>query len=307
MATIDLGKIKLVWRGTYNNSTAYTVDDVVAYTDSGILSSYICTTNSTGNAPSSSGTAHGSWAYLAKGTAAGFSSPLTTGGDIMFHNGTTDARLAKGTAGQVLKMNSGATAPEWGTDSTYTSPLTTQGDILYRDGSGEQRLAKGTAGQILKMNSGATAPEWGAAAAGGKVLQITHRATNTYTSSSSQSYVATDNYGSITPSDSSHKVWVMMNGQCGNNGSSDPWQYVRVYRKIGSGSFTEIDDARRACPGAGASLVKDVLFNFLDSPNTTSEVTYKVYFYGGAAGSGYNGRGSNEASRAYCTLLEIDT
>ena len=67
MATIDLGKIKLVFRGTYNASTAYTPDDLVAFTDSGILSTYICTTASTGNAPSSGGTAHSSWAYLAKG------------------------------------------------------------------------------------------------------------------------------------------------------------------------------------------------------------------------------------------------
>jgi microcystin-dependent protein len=69
MATIDLGKIKLVWRGTYNNSTAYTVDDLVAYTDSGITSTYVCVVNSTGNAPSSSGTAHASWNFVAKGVA----------------------------------------------------------------------------------------------------------------------------------------------------------------------------------------------------------------------------------------------
>ena len=69
MATIDLGKIKLVWRGTYNNSTAYTVDDVVEFTDSGITSTYICVANSTGNNPSSSGTAHASWNYMAKGVA----------------------------------------------------------------------------------------------------------------------------------------------------------------------------------------------------------------------------------------------
>ena len=69
MATIDLGKIKQGWRGTYNNSTAYVVDDLVEYTDSGITSSYICVANSTGNAPSSSGTAHASWNYVAKGVA----------------------------------------------------------------------------------------------------------------------------------------------------------------------------------------------------------------------------------------------
>lgn len=34
-------------------------------------------------------------------------------GDIMYHNGTSWVRLAKGTAGQKLKINAGATAPEW--------------------------------------------------------------------------------------------------------------------------------------------------------------------------------------------------
>ena len=53
MATIDLGKIKLKWRGTYAGGTAYVPDDVVEYTDGSVTSSYICVTASTGNAPSS--------------------------------------------------------------------------------------------------------------------------------------------------------------------------------------------------------------------------------------------------------------
>ena len=85
MATIDLGKIKLVFRGTYNASTAYTPDDLVAYTDSGILSTYICTTASTGNAPSSGGTAHSSWAYLAKG---GSGAVTTSGVQSVIDNNT---------------------------------------------------------------------------------------------------------------------------------------------------------------------------------------------------------------------------
>ena len=40
--------------------------------------------------------------------------PTTTQGDIIYHNGSDNIRLAKGTAGQSLVMNSGATAPEWG-------------------------------------------------------------------------------------------------------------------------------------------------------------------------------------------------
>ena len=46
MATIDLGKIKLKWRGTYAGGTAYVPDDVVEYTDGSVTSSYICVTAS---------------------------------------------------------------------------------------------------------------------------------------------------------------------------------------------------------------------------------------------------------------------
>jgi len=43
-----------------------------------------------------------------------YTTPLTTQGDILYRDGSGDQRLAKGTAGQALIMNSGATAPEWG-------------------------------------------------------------------------------------------------------------------------------------------------------------------------------------------------
>jgi len=89
MATIDLGKIKQVWRGTYNNGTAYTVDDLVAYTDSNITSTYICVANSTGNAPSSSGTAHASWNYVAKGVADPVPSQSGHSGKSLQTNGST--------------------------------------------------------------------------------------------------------------------------------------------------------------------------------------------------------------------------
>jgi len=41
-------------------------------------------------------------------------STVTTAGDIIYRNATVPTRLPIGTAGQVLKVNSGATAPEWG-------------------------------------------------------------------------------------------------------------------------------------------------------------------------------------------------
>ena len=105
MATIDLGKIKQVFRGTYNNATAYVPDDLVVFTDTNITSTYICTTASTGNNPSSGGTAHANWAYVAKGQAP---SPTTTQGDVIVRGASADQRLAIGAAGKALKVNSSA-------------------------------------------------------------------------------------------------------------------------------------------------------------------------------------------------------
>jgi len=46
-----------------------------------------------------------------------------TAGDLVYASGTTTiAKLAKGTASQVLQMNSGASAPEWATRSDFIPP-----------------------------------------------------------------------------------------------------------------------------------------------------------------------------------------
>ena len=112
MATIDLGKIKQVWRGTYNASFNYVPDDVVYYVDGSVGSSYICIANTTGNAPSSGGSLHASWNYLAKGQA---TSPTTTQGDLIVRGASADQRLAIGSAGQALKVNSSGNGLEYGT------------------------------------------------------------------------------------------------------------------------------------------------------------------------------------------------
>ncbi len=107
MATVNLGSIKFKWKGTYAGGTAYTIDDVVSYNGS----SYICIQASTGNLPTDT-------AYFEQMSQAGtdgtdLTSTLTTQGDILYRDGSGLVRLAKGTANQVLAINSGATAPEW--------------------------------------------------------------------------------------------------------------------------------------------------------------------------------------------------
>jgi len=46
--------------------------------------------------------------------------PTTTAGDTMYFNGTDVIRLGIGTAGQALVVNSGGTAPQWGTAGITT-------------------------------------------------------------------------------------------------------------------------------------------------------------------------------------------
>ena len=93
MATIDIGKIKPVFKGAYNNSTAYVLDDIVYYNGS----SYVAKQSTTGNVPTN-GTY---WEVLASGS-----------------GGIWDANLSIGTAGQTLQVNSGANALEFGTSIT---------------------------------------------------------------------------------------------------------------------------------------------------------------------------------------------
>ena len=117
MATIDLGKIKQVFRGTYNNATAYVPDDLVVFTDTGITSTYICTTASTGNNPSSGGTAHANWAYLAKGVADPIPSQSGQSGKFLTTNGSA-LSFAEAGAGKLLKIHDAVTT----TSTLVTTP-----------------------------------------------------------------------------------------------------------------------------------------------------------------------------------------
>ena len=103
MATINLGRIKPVFQGAYNNSTAYVVDDIVTFDGE----TFICILASTGNATSNATY----WAKLAK--KGDDVSQLTTHGDFLFRDASGVQRLAAGTSGQVLVTKGASADPEW--------------------------------------------------------------------------------------------------------------------------------------------------------------------------------------------------
>ena len=75
--TVDLGKIKVVWRGAFSAGTSYEIDDVVSYDGS----SYICTVANSDNAAPTNNTSK--WDVMAAGAA-----PLTAAGQLLSHDGT---------------------------------------------------------------------------------------------------------------------------------------------------------------------------------------------------------------------------
>ena len=107
MATIDLGKIKQVWRGTYSSSNSYTADDLVAYTDTvgGLqnTSTYIAvaaSNNSNQQAPSSGGTVNSSyWNLVAQGVPDRLPSQTGHASKALITDGSS---LSWGVAGRVV-------------------------------------------------------------------------------------------------------------------------------------------------------------------------------------------------------------
>ena len=100
MATVNLGRIKPIFKGAYAGGTAYVVDDIVTSGNE----TFICIQASTGNATSNASY----WTKLAaKGTdGTDVGATLTTQGDILYRDGSGLQRLGAGTSGYFLKSAS---------------------------------------------------------------------------------------------------------------------------------------------------------------------------------------------------------
>ena len=149
-------------------------------------------------------------------------------------------------------------------------------------------LASNVTGTLPTGNGGTGATSF----APGKILQVV---TNTHTTrfeTSSASYVAATGYTvAITPSSSSNKVFVMISTILDNK-ASGRLAYATLYRTISGGSATDIiNDAEGIAVGysAGDRVFTPATLSALDSPNTSSEVTYQVYVKNDNGEIGING------------------
>jgi hypothetical protein len=146
-----------------------------------------------------------------------------------------------------------------------------------------------------------------AAIATGKVLQVVHANTSTEVTVSSGTLTDTGLTATITPSSASSKILVLVTHN-GNHKSADDANntlLIKLFRasteigKTGSVNFTA---------SAAQALLSSVSFNVVDSPSSTSAVTYKTQFKninGGASVGVQKTSGGDWDSTSYITLIEI--
>jgi len=134
-------------------------------------------------------------------------------------------------------------------------------------------------------------------AGGGKVLQVVTYQDATQRSTTSTSYVDVTSFqATITPSSTSNKILVMVSSSTGNNGSQETkFNITRNGTGLSSG-----DGFAYAYTPAGNSYSHNHI-HYLDSPSSTSALTYKLQFKVGG-NTGYANHGGTQGSM---TLMEI--
>jgi hypothetical protein len=192
------------------------------------------------------------------------------------------------------------------TTTKNLNPSTTLGDIEYRSSTANvnTRLAIGSTGNVLTVSGGV--PVWSAPAGGGKVLQVVSATTSTQVSSASVTYIDSLLTATITPTLITSKVLVLVSQNGIFKDTSNTALLVRLMRDAtnlgflsGLGGYT----GNAITLGFGS-----ISASYLDSPATTSAITYKTQIASqagtGNAGVQVLGIGS-EASMSMITLLEI--
>ncbi|MDA9680186.1 hypothetical protein N9U06_01865 [Gammaproteobacteria bacterium] len=195
----------------------------------------------------------------------------------------------------------------------------TDGNLITYDASGDPAyVVTGSDGQVLTSTGAGSAPAFEALPSSGKLLQVQSvNLTSGATTVSAATFGATEVTDQITPAATSSKILVMMSLSLGMSEGSGTGNFCQaaIYRSINSGDYAKVSygNADNAFSGIGGfdagtnvNSAKFVTFQFLDSPNTTSTVDYKLYIrLSVASGGGDNVNTGPSNLQRTVTLMEI--
>ena len=134
----------------------------------------------------------------------------------------------------------------------------------------------------------------------GSVLQVVNGTTSTQVTTTGTTYIDTGLSASITPKFSTSKILVLVsqNGTGKSTESGGGTIDLIILR-----NSTQIVYASAAYTGTAIYNICSISESYLDSPTTTSSVTYKTQFKSGASGT--TALVQNPSSLSTITLLEI--
>jgi len=147
----------------------------------------------------------------------------------------------------------------------------------------------------------------------GSVLQVVSVANNNYQEVTSTTYTDTATTASITPSSTSSKILVVVTGNMTMiRAAQSIWGNARVYRDSTSNLVWESDYFGNISAGTDAigenKVANNIAVQVLDSPATTSSVTYTLQIAAGTTASDGRVRLNNSTSKTNAsniTLMEI--
>ena len=172
----------------------------------------------------------------------------------------------------------------------------TAGNLIIKEDS--NTITVGASGDTVTIPSGATITNSGTNGGGfGKLLQVVNATATSQTITSSTSFADTALSASITPSSTSNKVlvWTFSNVEISGSASG----YITFDRDgttlTGNNGFGVIQDNNGA---------KNSSFHFLDTPSSSSALTYKVQIK--TSNASVNVHHNPNGAKAAITLMEIE-
>lgn len=144
----------------------------------------------------------------------------------------------------------------------------------------------------------------------GRIVQVIRSVSSTYVESFSNSYYATGHTATITPTNSANKILILVSVGFAQTAAYAPnaanafWTLYRGTSNMASGGTGFGDSFAMAnvnTINSSSNHYGHMAFSYIDTPNTTSAITYQSYIkQGNGAGAGYNTHGNGTI-----TLLEI--
>jgi hypothetical protein len=154
-----------------------------------------------------------------------------------------------------------------------------------------------TSGTVLTSGTNTNFPA-------GSVLQVVSVNYSTTVNTSGTTYIDTGLSASITPSSASNKILIIVNHACSrkSNGNADNAMDMKIVK---NGSDLQQIASSAGYTGTAIFLYFSVNYMYLDSPSTTSSITYKTQFKNQTAAANVSVQTDGSAAPSTITLMEI--